>query len=111
MNGLVGFAAEILEIATHGEGCLDSAIVVERQGGLRIVDAGGWSLGGLRAEYGASAVYHIERTSATVRVEGRDGRQRCVIEQSTGGRVLDSLPATPTVLYAVMLQVRPGGAV
>jgi hypothetical protein len=111
VNGLVDRAAEILDIAANGEGCVDSAIVVDRQGGLRIVDAGGWSLGGLSAEYGASAVYRIERTSATVRVEGRDGRQRCVIEQSTGGHILASLPAAPAVPHAVMLQVCAGRAV
>jgi len=62
-------AEEVLEIATEagreiGE---DMAILINRQGGMRMLNAAGWSLSGLLAEFGAAAVYKVERRSSAIR--------------------------------------------
>jgi hypothetical protein len=75
-------AEEILEVASNGGNTLtNTAILIDRQGGLRMMDATGWSLTGLAAEYGAAAVYKIERRGYTVRVEGWNGSDRCLLQR------------------------------
>jgi hypothetical protein len=73
-------AEEILEIALHGTEQI--GIVVDRQGTVRTVDPAGWSMPSLRVEYGARFVYKVERCAGTVRVEGWDGAQSCVLQRS-----------------------------
>jgi len=77
-------AEDILEVAVAGNqyGANDVAILIDRQGGMRMLDPAGWSLPALSAEYGASAVYKVERRGGTVRVEGSSGRQRCLIQRN-----------------------------
>jgi hypothetical protein len=75
-------AEEILNVATAGGNTLtNAAILIDRQGGLRMLDATGWSLTGLAAEYGAAAVYKIERRGKAVRVEGWNGSDRCLLQR------------------------------
>jgi hypothetical protein len=74
-------AEEILQIATTGNaGAGDTALVLDRQGGLRMLDPSGWSLPALAAEYGAQAVYRVIRRGNSVRVEGWNGFERCLLE-------------------------------
>jgi hypothetical protein len=77
-------AEEVLEIAAEagreiGE---DTAILINRHGGMRMLNAAGWSLSGLLAEFGAAAVYKVERRSAAIRVEAGSGSERCFIERA-----------------------------
>ena len=84
MSLLLTKAGEILEIAaTAGiqAGMGPTAIVVDRQGGFRMMDATGWSLPAMAVEFGAAAVYRIERRGGTVRVEGWDGSDRCLLQR------------------------------
>ena len=82
MSQFVKKAEEILEVATAGSNTLtDAAILIDRQGSLRMLDATGWSLPGLAAEYGAAAVYKIERRGRAVRVEGWNGSDRCLLQR------------------------------
>jgi hypothetical protein len=85
-------AEEILEIAVGGdtdEG--DLAILIDRHGGMRMLDSKGWSLPALCAEYGAAAAYIVQRRAHTVRVEGWGGGERCLIQRDLGPR--RTLPA------------------
>jgi hypothetical protein len=76
-------AEEILNVATTGGNSLtDTAIVLDRQGGLRMLDPTGWSLPGLAAEFGATAVYKVERRGRAIRVEGWDGTDRCLLQRA-----------------------------
>src|SRR5664279_6469117 len=51
-------AEEILDIAVAGESDAgDLAILIDRQGGMRMLDPKGWSLPALCTEYGGAAVY------------------------------------------------------
>lgn len=88
-------ADDILDIAVHGDGSLqDVAILIDRQGGMRMLDPSGWSLPALGAEYGAMAVYKVERRGASVRVEGWDGSQRCLVQRNSRPTNLFHLPGT-----------------
>jgi hypothetical protein len=82
VSPLLRKAEEILDIAIAAEnGVNQSAIVIDRQGGFRMIDPAGWSLSGLAAEYGAAAVYKIDHRSDSVRVEGWDGVDRCLLQR------------------------------
>ncbi|MDR3698401.1 MAG: hypothetical protein P4L56_02125 [Candidatus Sulfopaludibacter sp.] len=82
MSQFVRKAEEILDVATAGGNTLtNAAILIDRQGGLRMLDSTGWSLTGLAAEYGAAAVYKIERRGQAVRVEGWNGSDRCLLQR------------------------------
>jgi hypothetical protein len=65
-------AEDILDVAVAGNryGADDVAILIDRQGGMRMLNPAGWSLPALSAEYGAAAVYKVERRGGAVRVEG-----------------------------------------
>jgi hypothetical protein len=86
-------AEDILEVAVtgHDSSAPDMAILMDRQGGMRMVDPLGWSIHGLSAEFGATAVYKVERRGATIRVEGWDGAQRCLIQRNVA-------PTTPAYM-------------
>jgi hypothetical protein len=85
-------AEEILSIATTGASELgDALVVLDRQGGFRMLDPIGWSLPGLAAEFGAEAVYKVERRGLSVRVEGWDGSQRCLLQGQASRDRADSL--------------------
>ena len=77
-------AEEILEIATTQNGGLgDAVVVLDRQGGFRMLDPAGWSLPALAAEFGAEAVYRVEKRASGVRVEGWNGSERCLLQSPT----------------------------
>lgn len=87
-------AEEILEVAASGNGeAGDLAILVDRQGGMRMLDPKGWSLPALCAEFGASAVYTVIRGAQTVRVEGWGGGDRCLLQRNINKRT--AMPCFP----------------
>ncbi|MGA2117842.1 MAG: hypothetical protein ABSH56_24185 [Bryobacteraceae bacterium] len=87
-------AEEILQIATSGNsGAGDTALVLDRQGGLRMLDPAGWSLPAMAAEYGAAAVYRVVRRGNSVRVEGWNGSQRCLLEGQSATGCLSNILA------------------
>jgi hypothetical protein len=57
------------------------AILVGRDGSIRAVAGSDWPLESLAAEYGARAVYRVSRSGGRVRVEGRSGGRKLVLEQ------------------------------
>jgi hypothetical protein len=74
-------AEEILEVAAGGAGAREVAILLGAPGGIRMMDPAGWSLAGLSAEFGATAVYRVERRGETLRVEGLSGSERCLLQR------------------------------
>lgn len=108
MRAFLQRAEDILDVATSGDSSLeDVVIVMDRQGGMRMMDPAGWSLPALSAEYGAAAVYKVERRCAMVRVEGWDGFERCLIQRDTSPATLFRLPGMGTgvgaMAHAMML--------
>jgi hypothetical protein len=86
-------AEEILDIAVAGDSDAgDLAILMDRQGGMRMLDPSGWSLPGLCAEFGGSAVYTVVRRAHTVRVEGWGSGERCLLQRDLGPRQVAHLP-------------------
>jgi hypothetical protein len=87
-------AEEILEVAVAGDSnAADLAILIDRQGGMRMLDPNGWSLPALCSEYGGAAVYRVERRTRTVRVEGWGGGERCLLQRDLSPRRIPDLPA------------------
>ena len=85
-------AEEILDVAVSGDSdASDLAIPIDRQGGMRMLDPQGWSLPALCAEFGATAVYTVERRARTVRVEGWGGGERCLIQRNLSPRRVSDL--------------------
>ncbi|MEO8373111.1 MAG: hypothetical protein ABI806_28255 [Candidatus Solibacter sp.] len=83
MSAFLNRAEEILEIAVAGTGDAgDLAIVIDRQGAMRMLEPAGWSLPAMCAEFGAAAAYRVERRGRTVRVEGWGGGDRCLLQRS-----------------------------
>ena len=82
MNVFLRRAEEILDVAAAGQGDAgDLAIVIDRQGAMRMLDPVGWALPALCAEFGAQAAFRVERRGRTVRVEGWSGGERCLLQR------------------------------
>jgi len=99
-------AEDILDVAASGESSLqDVVIVIDRQSGMRMLDPAGWSLPALAAEFGAAAVFKVERRGAAVRVEGWNGTERCLVQRTLPGNRLFQLPGMSSGNYrpAMML--------
>jgi hypothetical protein len=93
VNAFLHRAEEILNVAVAGTGDAgDLAIVIDRQGGMRMLEPAGWSLPAMCAEFGAAAAYRVERRGRTVRVEGWGGGDRCLLQRELGRT---GLPACP----------------
>jgi len=97
---------DILDIATIGTGrTQDLLILIDRRGGIRMFDPTGWSFGGMDAEFGSKAIFKIERRDSAIRVEGRSGSERCLVERTLAPRSLRDLPGSPSVFRSTMPQV------
>ena len=93
MRGFLQQAEDVLDVAASGDSSLqDVVIVMDRQGGMRMLDPSGWSLPALSAEYGATAVYKVERRGSAVRVEGWNGFERCLVQRQLSSARLFQLP-------------------
>lgn len=57
------------------------AVLIGRDGTIRAVAGSDWPLDSLAAEHGARAAYRVTRAGGRVRVEGRSGRRKLVLEQ------------------------------
>ena len=105
MSLFVRQAEEILEIATNDRSTLgDTLVVLDRQGGFRMLDSAGWSLPALAAEFGAEAVYKVEHQGSSVRVEGWNGSRRCLLQGEVKGAGAGCLSCAPFASQATMLQ-------
>jgi hypothetical protein len=110
-------AEDLLDVGCAGENSAHWAVLIDPQGGLRIIDAAGWSMARLRAEYGPDAVYKIDRRNGTVRVEGWDGADRCLVERTAptarrpiaaaGYHSFSVMPPAPCVQVSNSTRPRP----
>ena len=81
MSAFLRQAEEILDVAAGGTGPREVAIVLSGAGGLRVMDPAGWTLSAMSAEFGAKAVFRVERRGRTLRVEGLSGSERCLLQR------------------------------
>ena len=84
MDAFLRDAQHILDTALASDAsAAEWAVVVDRQGGIRLLDPAGWNLSALAAEFGARSVFCVRRRARSVRVEGRSDGRSCVLEQET----------------------------
>jgi hypothetical protein len=79
----------------------DWAFVIGQQGHIHILEASGWALGALTSQYGTGTVYHLTRQRGNVRVEGRRGAERCLLETESPSRAARQLLAPACAGLAV----------
>ena len=97
MEGFLRCAEEILAAGTTFEEACNTAILIDRAGCIRVLNADGWSLHALAVESGADAIFRLQRAASAVRVEAWDGAQRCLIERVPQRNLLGSLPGSPVI--------------
>src|SRR5579871_1217672 len=74
---------EAAETATaHGQTCSEMTVLIGADGGIRLVAGSDWPLDSLACHHGAKTAYRVSERSGSVRVEGREGSRRCVLESA-----------------------------
>jgi len=88
-------AEEILKVAagrTDRDAMPDEmAILVDDNGTIRMLDASGWEIESLRANFGASTAYKVVAREGLTRLEGRSSTQRCVLEVASPQNIARTL--------------------
>ena len=109
MSDFLRRAGEILDIAASASpDAPNTAIVIDRQGGMRMVDPAGWTLPALSAEFGASSVFKVERQGGAVRVEGLSGSERCLLQRASAAHGV--LYAQPGMVQSGISKRRPNAS-
>jgi len=67
--------------AQLGEAAPEWTVLLTPEGAVTIMTEPGWSLDAIAGERGAEAAFRISRGREAIRVEGRAGRRRCLIEE------------------------------
>src|SRR5258706_8078935 len=96
-------AARLLEAAesasAHGESCSNMTILIANDGGIRMFADSDWPLDSLALHHGAEAAYRVSEERGSVRVAGRQGSRRCLLESARPSY----LACVPAVLPASRL--------
>ena len=71
-------AAETAAQAGHTPSHL--TVLLGCEGGIRMIADSDWPLDSLQRHHGASAAYRVSHQREKVRVEGREGERRCLLE-------------------------------
>jgi hypothetical protein len=72
-----------LEALNRGESCQEMTVLISRDGGIQMCADSDWPLDSLMLDRGARTGYRVSPRRGSVRVEGREGLRRCVLEGST----------------------------
>jgi hypothetical protein len=109
VKALIRQAEEILEVAisSPNDATTEFAILFSGEGGMRILDGAGWGLAGLLSEFGARAVYRVERRGRRIRVEGWSGLEKCLLERETPQSPCSYTPSYYSESYATRSQAMP----
>jgi hypothetical protein len=75
-----------LEALNRGESCQEMTVLIGRDGGIQMCADSDWPLDSLMLDRGAKTGYRVTPRRGSVRVEGREGLRRCVLEGSTANR-------------------------
>jgi hypothetical protein len=88
-------ADSILDAAlVPGASSVGTAIVMDRQGGVRILSSEGWTLNGIIGELGAAEVYMIRYGAEMITVDAWSTTDRCTVTRT---------PARPPVFQTTAL--------
>lgn len=66
--------------ASRGEPCSGITILIRQDGGIHMLADSDWPLDSLVLEHGARTAYRVSERNGSVRVEGREGLKKCVLE-------------------------------
>jgi hypothetical protein len=84
-------AQSLLDAATaatsHGEACSEMTILIGQDGGIHMLADSDWPLDSLARLHGTRSAYRVSESRGAVRVEGREGGQRCLLESQSPARV------------------------
>lgn len=69
--------------AAHGEACSQMTILIGQDGAIRMLADSDWPLDSLALHHGARTAYRVSERSGLVRVEGREGLRKCVVESAS----------------------------
>jgi hypothetical protein len=103
-------ADSILEAASvPGASSIGTAIVMDRKGGMRILNSDGWTLNGIIGELGAAEVYMIRYGAEAITVEAWSTTDRCTVSRTPAQPPMFHTRELPRAQggYAAMLQVTP----
>jgi hypothetical protein len=89
------------------EGVPGLVILIDRQGGMRMLDPAGWTVAGLNAEFGPSAVFKVSKGRGVTSVEAWSGTDRCLIERQDGGSHLPCALLEPEICHPIRLHTAP----
>jgi len=67
----------------RGESCAEMTVLIGDDGGIQMCADSDWPLDSLMLDRGARTAYRVLPRRGSVRVEGREGLRRCVLEGST----------------------------
>jgi hypothetical protein len=91
VNRFVEHAQSILDAAeaavSRGEACSAMTILIGGEGGIHMIADSDWPLDSLAVNHGARSAYRVSERDGLVRVEGREGDRRCVLESRTPAAV------------------------
>jgi hypothetical protein len=80
----------------RGESCQEMTVLINREGGIQMCADSDWPLDSLMLDRGARTGYRVSPRRGSVRVEGREGLRRCLLEGKTASGVARML-AVPLV--------------
>ncbi len=84
--------------ARRGENCQEMTILIGRDGEIQLCADSDWPLDSLMLDRGSRTGYRVSPRTSSVRVEGREGPLRCVLEAQL--RQAISSPARPRLLLS-----------
>ena len=82
-------ARELFDSAQSAAGAdatSNTAILISSEGSLRLISDSDWPLESLALHHGAATAFRVTADRGTVRVEGREGSRRCVLESESPAR-------------------------
>lgn len=79
MSRFVDYAHEILDAAESAPSCSDVTILMGPNG-IRMIADSDWPLDSLILHHGAQSAYRVSERKGSVRVEGREGSRKCLLE-------------------------------
>lgn len=81
MSRFVEHAQEILDAAESAGASSDLTILLGPEG-IRMIADSDWPLDSLLLHHGARSAFRVSGNRGAVRVEGREGTRRCVLEST-----------------------------
>ena len=80
-----------LGAVARGEDCQEMTVLIGRNGEIQMCADSDWPLDSLMLDRGSRTGYRVSPRRGSVRVEGREGLRKCVLEGSTTLRVANGI--------------------